>query len=175
MVTKADIIKGFETGVLPLAAVLFVCVFSLAAALVAQYVFGLAPCILCIYQRWPFVVVGLLAMLGLFLRPMRSRAGVLFLSAIAFAVNCGIAIFHVGVEQKWWKGTDACHLPDLSQATSTEEFMAMLEAAPTTPCDQIPWEFMGLSMAGMNVILCFAMAIFCLGASVFLVRKANGL
>ena len=39
--------------------VVTVCVLALGAALLAQYVFDLAPCQLCVYQRWAYVAAGL--------------------------------------------------------------------------------------------------------------------
>ena len=171
----SNIITLISNARLVLAAIIGLCIFALASALTAQYVFGLEPCILCIYQRWPFLVAAILAAIGLCLPNSRAKAGMLCACALTFAVNTAIAVFHVGVEQKWWRGTDACHLPDLSQAKTTEEYMALLAAAPSTPCDQIPWEIYGLSMAGMNVMFCFGMAVMCLLAAIFVVRKANGL
>lgn len=162
------------TGKLALLAVAAISFGALAAALVAQYVFGMEPCVLCVYQRWPFLIAGLIGLVGFVFANARIRAMLLLACALTFLVNTAIAIFHVGVEQKWWRGTQACHVPDLSSVSSTEEFMAMLEAASVTPCDVIPWSVYGVSMAGMNVILCALMAVFCMASAIYVVRKANG-
>ena len=153
-----------------------VCVFSLGFALVSQYGFGLQPCILCIYQRWPFVVAGILGFLAYWVsdRSFNGANILIMMCGAAFMVNTGIAMFHVGVEQEWWKGTEACHLPDLSNIDSPEAFMEMLENAPLTPCTQPQWDFMGLTMAALNVFLCFGMMVLSAFFSIFAVRKRNG-
>lgn len=78
---------------------------ALCIAWIAQYGFGLAPCELCYWQRygyWAAIAIGLVAIF----MPARSvaRRILLWLLALAFFVTAGIALFHVGVEQKWWQG-----------------------------------------------------------------------
>src|SRR5262249_28659702 len=82
---------------------------SLAIALASQYWGGLQPCVLCIYQRYPYGVAAALGIAGMIGagRPGLLRA-ILLLAAIAFFVDAGIAAFHVGVEQHWWAGTSEC-------------------------------------------------------------------
>ncbi|HEY9549858.1 MAG TPA: disulfide bond formation protein B, partial [Kiloniellaceae bacterium] len=63
-----------------------------------------------------------------------------------------IAAFHVGVEQKWWQGTAACHAPQLPENATVEQLRDLLLNQPFAPCDVVPWEFFGISMAGFNVL-----------------------
>jgi disulfide bond formation protein DsbB len=143
---------------------------ALAFALVAQYGFGLAPCVLCLYQRWPFVLTVLLGLIGLWLvRRGRSPAPVLLLAGLAFLVNAGIAAFHVGVEQHWWRGTAEC-TGGFDAAASLEALKAQLLAAPVVRCDEVAWSLFGLSMAGWNVLLSGALAVF----SLVMARRLRG-
>ena len=74
---------------------------ALAVAFIAQYIFHLAPCELCLMQRVPYglvIVFGVLYACGL-----RNDFVILGLMAPAFVVVMGLAGFHVGVEQKWWE------------------------------------------------------------------------
>lgn len=144
---------------------------SLGGALTAQFGFGLRPCILCLYQRGPYVVAGLLALLTLVLRlPHRARSWVLALCALAFFVNAGIAVFHTGVERKWWEGTAACvgGQPDV---TSLEDLQAQLSGPPPARCDEIPWALFGLSMANYNIPASLALGLFSAWAALGLRRK----
>ena len=131
---------------------------ALASVFIGQYAFGLHPCDLCIYQRWPFVVTIILGLVGVvsagLARPMIG------LSALTFFVNAGIALFHSGVERKWWAGLEGCSTPDMSG--SIEELMARIEATAVTRCDEIAWELFGLSLANYNVLLCFGAGIACI-------------
>lgn len=140
--------------------ILLACVGALGAALTAQFGFGLRPCVLCIYQRIPYLVAGLLAGAALLpAMPRRSVVLLLGLCAVAFAINTGIAVFHVGVEQHWWAGLNAC-TGEAPQAQSIQDLQAMLAGPPPARCDQIPWEMFGISMAGYNVFASLGLACF---------------
>jgi disulfide bond formation protein DsbB len=153
-------------------AVLAVCLAALAAALIAQFVFGLQPCILCLYQRGPYVVAALLAAFTLPpSTPPRRRQLLLALCVLAFLVNVGIAAFHVGVEQHWWAGTDACTDSDALPG-SPAEMLARLQGPPPVRCDQVAWSLFGISMAGYNVVLSLALAGFSLWAARLPRRRA---
>lgn len=127
---------------------------ALGAAFVAQYGFGLEPCILCLYQRVPFyltVALGLVALLpGL---GGRARAALLALAGAALVVNAGIAFYHVGVEKHWWAGTSACGGGSAGGlgAMSMEEMMQAMSRPVEARCDEPAWSFLGITMAAMNV------------------------
>lgn len=131
---------------------------SLAAVFIGQYAFGLHPCHLCVYQRWPFVVTIALGLGGVISASFARLA--IGLSALAFFVNAGIAVFHSGVERKWWAGLEGCSTPDMSG--SIEELIARIEATAVTRCDEIAWELFGLSLANYNVLLCAGAGIACI-------------
>ena len=76
---------------------------SLSFALTSQIVFDKDPCILCLYQRVPFVVTALLAVLALRLNKSSSLIPlVVILCGLIYLIGAGIAVYHVGVEQHWW-------------------------------------------------------------------------
>lgn len=138
---------------------------SLAAALTAQYAFGLLPCDFCLYQRIPFAVVVMLSLLGLMaVKAMGRRFGIfnMILCGIALLINSGIAFYHVGVEQHWW--ASACSLGDIT-ALDPEAMKDAITNAPRVSCDQIPWQMFGISMAGYNVMLCLGLGLYALIAS----------
>ena len=78
---------------------------ALAAALIAEHGFGLRPCILCHWQRYAHVAAAALALVVL-LAPGRLPRLTLGAAALAFIASAAIAGFHVGVEQRWWEGTE---------------------------------------------------------------------
>ncbi|WP_298724016.1 disulfide bond formation protein B [uncultured Ferrovibrio sp.] len=129
---------------------------SLAFAFIAQYGFGLAPCELCIWQRWPYTASILLGLAAL-LMP-RWRGPLLVLAALSFATGASIAIFHVGVEEKWWQGLASCG--GAPTPKTLEELRAQLMTAPVVRCDEAAFRFLGLSMAGWNVIWAGLLAVF---------------
>ena len=119
----------------------------LGGALFSQYVGGLYPCEMCYWQRWPHAAAILLAVAALFspLAAPRTRPLVL-LAALAIAISGAIGLFHAGVELGWWEGLTQC---TATGATSLEDILNV----PLIRCDQVQWEFLGISMAGWNAIL----------------------
>jgi disulfide bond formation protein DsbB len=116
---------------------------------------GLAPCALCLWQRWPYwVAAGLAA--GAAAWPGRGRALLLGAAGLAAFASAAIGGFHVGVEQGWWPSPlPGCAAPVAGGgALSLDEMMRALAAAPTKPCDAPTYLIPGLplSMAGMNLI-----------------------
>lgn len=125
----------------------------LGGALFSQYVGGLYPCEMCYWQRWPHAAAILLA-IGAYLsasnRP-RSRMLVM-LAALAVAISGVVGVFHAGVEIGWWEGITQC---TATGATSLQDIMNV----PLVRCDQVQWDFLGISMAGWNAIISLAGAL----------------
>lgn len=131
-------------------------VIALGTAFIAQYWGGLQPCVLCVYQRWPYgiaIVLGLAALAT----GGAARGWLLALAGLTFAVGGAIAGFHVGVEQGWWEGTSQCGAT--GKADSIEALRAQIMAAPLVRCTDIAWSFAGISMAGFNLIASAILAI----------------
>lgn len=120
----------------------------LVSAFAFQYIGGLAPCALCLWQRWPHVVAVVAGLVG-----MAVPATLLALSgAGAMLVNSGIAAYHTGVERKWWPGPSTCSGggEDLG-AMSGADLLSMDAGPAIVMCDEIPWTLFGLSMANYNL------------------------
>lgn len=148
-----------------------VSIFSLAAALYSEVALGLEPCILCIYQRIPFVIGAVLGILGLALRNKPQVAdAILGVLAVNFMTNAGIAAYHTGVEQQWWASeVEGCNanfaaLGNVEAPQTTQSILENILSAPTANCAEIPWEdpILGLSMANYNVLLCLGIFAACL-------------
>jgi len=126
----------------------------LLGALGFQYIGGLFPCVLCLWQRWPHLVAVILGLIGLRV-PGRI---VPVLGALAVLTTAGIGMFHVGVEQGWWAGLESCSGRGIT-GMSTATLLDPTAAAPEpVRCDQIAWSLMGISMAGWNVIASLGLA-----------------
>ena len=124
----------------------------LLGALAFEHIGGMAPCPLCIWQRWPHVV-ALLGVGALFLPPLPFAV----LGAGGAATSGGIGVYHTGVERGWWPGPSTCAAGDVS-GLSPEELLAQIMSAPVVRCDEVPWEMLGLSMASWNAVASFGIA-----------------
>jgi disulfide bond formation protein DsbB len=165
--------KLFNCRLFVFGSIIGISIVALAGALVGQFVFDLPPCHLCILQRIPFVAVIILGLIGLFWA--RSRLVMMSLSAVAFFVNSGIALYHTGIERNWWSESSGCAVNfDFEQ--SAQSLMEQITSAQVESCATIPWAdpILGLSMANYNVLLCALMGIFCvIGLSNQLQEKHN--
>lgn len=132
----------------------------LLGALGFQYIGGLPPCELCLYQRVPYAVVVLLGVVGVIMSKGRSKAGiviVLWLMVPAILASAGLGLFHWGVEQGWWIFESGCTVGSSpagdGQELTVEDLRAAIMAAPVVRCDEALWSFLGLSMAGWNMLI----------------------
>jgi disulfide bond formation protein DsbB len=127
----------------------------LLGALSLQYLGGLPPCPLCIWQRWPYVAVIALGIAG-WRRQPRAALGI----AIAVLLGgAGLAAYHVGVEQGWWALPGSCVAG--GGAESVEDLRRLLAEAPPA-CDQVSFTLAGLSLAGWNLVTSLGLAAFAL-------------
>ena len=128
-------------------------------ALVSQYVFGLAPCPLCLYQRWAWYATIALMLMVLLAGGRAGTEWVLALSGLFLAANVVLALYHVGVEQHWIQGPTACS-GDLGPAQTVEQLREQLMGRPMVRCDEAPWRLFGVSLAGWNALASLAVAAF---------------
>jgi disulfide bond formation protein DsbB len=124
------------------------CALALVTAFTAQYVFGLMPCNLCLIERVPFALAGLLG--GAALVSRRHRATLVMLAGVVLLVNGGIAFYHVGVEQHWWKSA-VCAMAE-GAPLNVADLAAAMSRPAEVPCDQPAWAFHGITFAAMNII-----------------------
>jgi disulfide bond formation protein DsbB len=115
----------------------------LAGAYISQYGFGLFPCEMCWWQRYPHFAAAGFALLAMIAPPRRLWIAI----AAGGIVTSGlIGGFHAGIEYGWWQGITGC--------TGTDPFSFEI-----VRCDQAAWTLAGISLAGFN-------ALFSIGAGV---------
>ena len=120
---------------------------------------GYAPCKMCLWQRWPHAAAVLLAGVGLIL----PVVPVIALGALSVLTTGAIGVYHAGVEHSLWEGPTSCTSGDISGLT-TDQLLDQILEAPLVRCDEIAWQVLGISMAGWNAILSFALVLVWLAA-----------
>jgi disulfide bond formation protein DsbB len=118
----------------------------LGGAYLSQYGFGLYPCEMCWWQRWPHFAALALALLSTVAAPKRLLVA---LAAVAVIVSGLIGGFHAGVEYGWWEGVTGCATTVGSTGGSA---LDNILAAPLVRCDVAPWDLFGISLAGWNFL-----------------------
>lgn len=125
-----------------------------------QYIGEMAPCKLCIWQRYPHgaaVVIGAVALaFPLLILP--------YLGALAALATAGVGAYHTGVERGWWEGPSTCTSAPIGNL-SADELMQQIMSAPLVRCDDVPWEMLGLSMASWNAVASFVLALLWIAAA----------
>jgi disulfide bond formation protein DsbB len=128
-----------------------------------QYVMGLPPCPLCLEQRIAYYVsiplAAVVAVAAARSAPHRLVAAALGIVALAMLFNSGLALFHAGVEWKWWPGPQECS-GALGDLTAGGDLLNQLHNVSVVRCDEAAWRdpFGLLSLAGYNVLISLALA-----------------
>ncbi|MFN3938472.1 MAG: disulfide bond formation protein B [Gemmobacter sp.] len=128
---------------------------ALAFALFSQYVLGLYPCPLCIWQRWPHLAAVVLGPAAL------AVAGpvVPLLGAAAALTTAGIGLYHTGVERGVFAGLESCAAGPGIGGLSVEQLLdPTIAVGHAVRCDEVVASFAGLSMASWNAIAALALA-----------------
>ena len=127
----------------------------LAVAMGFQHLGGLEPCTLCIWQRWPHAAA---IALGIIVFVLRRREPAWLASAVLIT-GAAIAAYHVGVEQSLWQGPSSCSGGGGLESLTGAQLLEMTGPTGVVACDEIVWQFAGLSMAAWNGLLTLALAL----------------
>lgn len=132
---------------------------TILGAWIFQYL-GYRPCALCLEQRHPYYFAIPLAVFIVLGESVGSRRRIL-LAALAVIVglmlwNAGLGTYHAGAEWKWWPGPTTCGgAADLGGGNLLKD----LQSVNVVRCDEAAWRFLGLSLAGYNVLISLALAV----------------
>lgn len=120
-----------------------------------QHIGGLAPCEMCLWQRWPHAVAIGLGAIGIAL----PHALVALAGALSLLTGAGIALMHTGVERVWWTLNLACTggAEDLG-AMDVTALLDPTQGSGIVLCTEVAWSFLGLSMASWNGLASLVLA-----------------
>lgn len=124
-----------------------------------QYGLGYQPCALCFEQRYAYYFGIPLAVLVALGSSVGSSHKVLiaglFVLAIGMLYNAGLGIYHAGIEWELWKGPPDC---TGSFTGSGGDLRTAIDKLIIVPCDKAAWRFLGISLAGYNVLISLGLA-----------------
>ncbi|WP_424977548.1 disulfide bond formation protein B [Leisingera sp. S232] len=132
----------------------------LIAALGFQYIGEMPPCKLCYWQRYPHAAAAGIGVLAMII----PGALLPYLGALASLATAGVGAYHTGVERGWWEGPSTCTSGPVG-GLSPEQLLEQIMAAPLVRCDDIPWEFLTLSMASWNALASLALTLLWISAA----------
>jgi disulfide bond formation protein DsbB len=126
-----------------------------------QFVLGYLPCPLCFEQRIPYyIAIPLAAVVAIAAERSAPRPwvqGGLGVLALIMIVSAGLGAYHAGVEWKWWAGPSDCSGP-MTSFGSASDLLRQMQSKTVVRCDEAAWRFLGISLAGYNVLISLALA-----------------
>lgn len=135
---------------------------TIGGAYFFQYALGLPPCPLCLEQRLAYYVSIPLAAMILLGLSVGAKRKVLILALLAIAAamlwNTYLASYHAGVEWQWWPGPSDCSGAQ-SSFGDAGDILKRMASTKSVRCDEAAWRFLGLSLAGYNVLISLTLAV----------------
>ena len=77
--------------------------------------------------------------------------------------NAGLAAYHSGVEWHWWEGPKDCSGTGRRNFGPAGGLADLIQNTRVIRCDEAAWRFLGLSLAGYNVLISLALAVIAVG------------
>lgn len=154
----ADLLQdaGFVAAAIAVAAAA-----TIAGAWFFELVLDVRPCPLCLEQRYAYYLAiplaALLALAAVRGAPWVVLAGGFAVLVVALLANAGLGAYHAGVEWGFWQGPTDCSGPIVDFGNGGS-LLDTLNKVKVIRCDEVQWRFLGLSLAGYNVLISLALA-----------------
>jgi len=134
---------------------------TLIGAWYFEFVLRLPPCPLCLEERLPYHVVIPLSLLVAIAALVRAPAKLVSVGFVAIIVamlgGAALGTYHAGVEWRWWAGPTDCTGP-LTDLKAAGSLLNQLQSVHVVRCDEAAWRFLGVSLAGYNVLVSLTLA-----------------
>ena len=147
---------------------IFMATASLGFAYVAEHVYNIVPCDICLYERCVYGAIIIVGLLGLKINFFAGHRGI-FAQLLVLSIGIVLTGYHLGMEQHWWTGPASC--TGVQTATTLEDFRAQLLKMSRPRCDQISWLLFGISATVWNLVLQAGLA-FLTSLSLYLPERA---
>ena len=145
---------------------------ALAGAYMGEFVLGLKPCVLCLYERYIYWGVFGLAMIAFVLPQRQIHLGILTLITLAALGQLGLSVYHVAVEQGVVAPPSMCLASEIKVGSlSLDDLRGEILATERVACNKVPWSLVGISLAGFNAL--YALTMTTLGTWFLFARRRN--
>ena len=124
---------------------------AISSALIAEYIFNLEPCSMCLKQRHPYYFIFVIFIL---FGVIRKFPRIWFYLGVLLASIYGLfySIWHVGIEQNILTGPTSCS-GRLNTSNSVENLKEQIIGKAVINCEDILWSIYGISAATINTFL----------------------
>ena len=130
---------------------IIISVIAITSALIAEYIFNLQPCELCLKQRHPYYLIIVVSLIIFFI-PVFQKLFLYILIQLGTIYGIFYSVWHVGVENKLLKGPSGC-TAGLSNSSSTSDLKEQILSKQVISCDEVVWSLFGISAASLNTMI----------------------
>ena len=133
------------------ALILITSIISISTALIAEFIFNLQPCELCLKQRNPYYFMIFISIL-IYLVPISYKFLGYLLIQLSAIYGLFYAIWHVGVENNLLSGPSGCSA-SLDITENVSDLKQQILSKQVISCDEVIWSLFGFSAASINALV----------------------
>ncbi len=131
-------------------AILLVNILVILSALFIEFFLKIKPCILCIYQRYPYYIIILLSLIYFLKKDLKIL--LILLIILTSLASIILSTYHVGIETGLIEETTSCKT-SLNNNLSKDAILKQLESNLASSCKEVNFKLFGFSLASINIIL----------------------
>jgi len=131
-------------------AILFVNILVILSALFIEFFLKVKPCILCIYQRYPYYIIAFLSLIYFLKKDLKIL--LILLIILTSLASIILSTYHVGIETGLIEETTSCKT-SLNNNLSKDAILKQLESNLASSCKEVNFKLFGFSLASINIIL----------------------
>ena len=123
-------------------------IFTILSAIYIEYILGVKPCILCLYQRVPYIIAIFFCFFGYY--NLKNKLWI-YLLIITFLISAILSGYHVGIENNVFNEFSGCTSNNSNIVNKDELLKALKETQPN--CKDVTFKLLGFSLATINLFL----------------------
>ncbi|MFM7499011.1 MAG: disulfide bond formation protein B [Candidatus Fonsibacter sp.] len=131
-------------------AILIVNILVILSALFIEFFLKIKPCILCIYQRYPYYIITFLSLIYFLKKDLKIL--LILLIILTSLASIILSTYHVGIETGLIEETTSCKT-SLNNNLSKDAILKQLESNLASSCKEVNFKLFGFSLASINIIL----------------------
>ena len=133
--------------------VILLCLSSICYAFFVEYILGYKPCILCKYQRVPYILGLIIGLFGFF-KPSKTKISIYIF--LTFLIGMTLSGYHVGIEQELYQSIFNCSDNNLGVLEKGKLLESLKMINPD--CRNVNFAVFGVSLATINFVLSFVIS-----------------
>ena len=136
--------------------IFYISIFALGSAYFIEYILDYKPCNLCLIERLPYFLAIIIIFLCLSLNQFEKFT---FISlGLIFASASILSLYHVGIEQGFFKESLVCISNDEINSLDKEDLMKELQKKVVS-CKDVQFTLLVLSLATINTIISLILSV----------------